>query len=147
MGLTKADLPGAREDPSTWPALRQLFTKTFKSKSRSEWEQIFDGTDACCTPVLEHGELEQAGFDQRPLVTLRATPGLSVTQYQSTENDAQLKAAKGSGSGVPGNGWVEEGLSPGVGGEETLEEWLGWKRGRQFDVTNGGLVLRSTSKL
>ena len=49
LGLREADLGGKRDDRATWPKQRNLFTKIFKSKTRDEWEYIFDGTDACCT--------------------------------------------------------------------------------------------------
>jgi alpha-methylacyl-CoA racemase len=145
--LSPSDLPGKREDPSTWPALKDLFTKTFKSKPRADWEKIFDGTDACCTPVFTQVELEQDGFDQRPVVTLRDTPGLSIADGSAEEKDIAVRAAKGQGSGVKGQGWEEDGLSPGVGGENVLSQWVGWKRGRQFDVVQGGLVMKEGSKL
>ncbi|XP_034566291.1 alpha-methylacyl-CoA racemase [Notolabrus celidotus] len=35
-----------------WPELRRIFTERFASKSKAEWLEIFDGTDACVTPVL-----------------------------------------------------------------------------------------------
>lgn len=37
---------------SDWPELRQIFTERFASKSQAEWSKVFDGTDACVTPVL-----------------------------------------------------------------------------------------------
>nr|XP_033789035.1 alpha-methylacyl-CoA racemase [Geotrypetes seraphini]XP_033789046.1 alpha-methylacyl-CoA racemase [Geotrypetes seraphini]XP_033789054.1 alpha-methylacyl-CoA racemase [Geotrypetes seraphini]XP_033789061.1 alpha-methylacyl-CoA racemase [Geotrypetes seraphini]XP_033789070.1 alpha-methylacyl-CoA racemase [Geotrypetes seraphini] len=37
---------------SDWPSLRSIFTDTFSKKSQAEWCKIFDGTDACVTPVL-----------------------------------------------------------------------------------------------
>lgn len=145
LGLTKADLPGPREDRDTWVKLAELFTKTFKSKTRAEWEKIFDGTDACCTPVILQQELEDNGFDQRPIVTLRDTPGLALSDDAAKESDSAIAAAKGQGSGVTGQGWEDEGLSPSDGGEETLKEWLGWSRGSHFDVVKGGLVLPKVS--
>ncbi|KAJ6264540.1 hypothetical protein Dda_0687 [Drechslerella dactyloides] len=148
LGLTKDDLPGAREDPSTWPDLRTQFTKIFKSKTRAQWEHIFDGTDACCTPIISQAELEAQGFDHRPIVTLRDSPGLAIATGAEKEKDAAIKAAKGQGSGVEGEGWQEDGLVPRVGGEAVLEQWIGWGRGKQFNVENGGLVLISpASKL
>lgn len=48
----------------------------------------------------------------------------------------------GQGIGVEGGGWEEKGLTPGEGGEETLGVWLGWRRGRQFEVEEGGLVVK-----
>jgi alpha-methylacyl-CoA racemase len=148
LSLKESDLPGDRRDPSTWLELRALFTKTFKSKTRAEWGQIFDGTDACCTPVLTQNELETAGFDQRPIVTLRDTPGLAIAEDEAEGGDEATRAAKGQGSGVTGQGWQSEGLSPSAGGEGTLKEWLGWRRGKDFDFVDGGLALRdATSKL
>lgn len=144
LDIKASDLSGPREDRKTWPALRELFTETFKSKPRSEWEKIFDNTDACCTPVLTQDELEDSGYDQRPIVTLRDSPGKAIA-----EGDADTRPAhEGQGIGVEGNGWQSKGLSPGVGGEEVLARWMGWSRGRQYDVVNGGLVrLGAGSKL
>ncbi|KAF3931916.1 hypothetical protein ABW20_dc0100584 [Dactylellina cionopaga] len=147
LGLTKSDLPGAREDPSIWPGLRQLFTTMFKSKTRAEWERIFDGTDACCTPVLTQTELEEQSFDQRPIVTLRDSPGLALVANAEEEKDVAVRAAKGQGEGVDGLGWKETGLKAGAGGEAILEQWIGWKRGKQFDEEGGGLSLKQNSKL
>ncbi|KAI9708399.1 MAG: hypothetical protein M1820_004103 [Bogoriella megaspora] len=132
-------LPGKREDRKAWSAIADLFTQKFKSKSRSEWEQIFDGTDACCVPVLTQYELESSGFDQRPAVTLKESPSLAISSV------ARL-ASQGQGIGVEGDGWTSRGLSPGDGGEELLARWLGWKRGSQYDVRDGGLVLRQQNK-
>jgi alpha-methylacyl-CoA racemase len=146
LGLKPTEIPN-RDDQSNWAELKTIFTNTFKSKPRSEWEKIFDGTDACCTPVFEQGELERAGFDQRPAVTLRGSPGLALAAGSEKEENMAIRAAKGQGSGVPGQGWEEKGLSPGVGGEALLDQWLGWKRGKQFDVVNGGLVKKEGSKL
>ena len=43
----------ARDD---WPAMKTRFTEIFKSKTREEWTEIFDGTDACVAPVLSPWE-------------------------------------------------------------------------------------------
>jgi alpha-methylacyl-CoA racemase len=144
LRIKASDLSGPREDRTTWPALRYLFTKTFKSKSRSEWEKIFDNTDACCTPVLTQDELEDNSYDQRPIVTLRDSPAKAIS-----EGDADTRpVCEGQGIGVEGEGWQSKGLAPGVGGEEVLAKWMGWRRGRQYDVVGGGLVrLDAGSKL
>ena len=51
------------------------------------------------------------------------------------------------GEGVKGEGYRGKPLAPGNGGEEVLEEWLGWKKGREFDVADGGLVVKDKAKL
>ena len=55
MGLDEAALP-PQMDQASWPALKQRFAKTFKSRSRAEWEEVFADTDACVTPVLSVSE-------------------------------------------------------------------------------------------
>ncbi|GAB7360732.1 hypothetical protein MBLNU230_g0608t1 [Neophaeotheca triangularis] len=137
LGIDPESAPKPREDKKTWPALRELFTKTFKSKTRDEWEKVFDGTDACCTPVFEQHELEKAGFDQRPIVTLSRTPGWGIA-----DGDAEGRPpAQGQGIGIQGEGWISKGLRPGEEGEETLGMWLGWQKGRHYEVKDGGLSM------
>ncbi|KAK7188853.1 hypothetical protein DPSP01_007670 [Paraphaeosphaeria sporulosa] len=142
LGLQPSDLPGDRDNRADWAKLKEFFTGVFKKKTRSEWEAIFDGTDACCTPVITNAELEAQGFDQRPAVTLRSTPG-----YAIQEGASGRAAAVGQGVGIEGSGWDEKGLVPGAGGEETLRRWLGWAKGRQYDMESGGLVLKDSAKL
>lgn len=47
---------GDRWDPATWPALKEQMAQRFATRTRDEWAQIFDGTDACVTPVLSVSE-------------------------------------------------------------------------------------------
>ena len=133
LGLKPLDVipPNAetkmREDPRNWTYMRSVFEKKFKEKTRKEWEAVFDGTDACATPVLTQDELEDAGYDQRPAIGLSDTPGFEY--------------------GADDGGWSPKGLQPSAGGEETLAKWVGWQRGKDFDVQNGALVKASGSKL
>ncbi|MFC4123610.1 CaiB/BaiF CoA transferase family protein [Nocardia rhizosphaerae] len=46
----------AQIDPNGQDQLRKLFADKFKTKTRDEWAAIFDGTDACTTPVLTFTE-------------------------------------------------------------------------------------------
>ncbi|MGI8900600.1 MAG: CaiB/BaiF CoA transferase family protein [Nocardioides sp.] len=46
-----ADLPD-RDDPAAWGLLRERLTARFKERTQAEWAELFDGTDACVTPVL-----------------------------------------------------------------------------------------------
>src|SRR4051794_12307588 len=45
-----------REDVSQWPALREALRTRFLEKTQAEWVEVFDGTDACCAPVLPLSE-------------------------------------------------------------------------------------------
>ena len=133
LNITESDLPGSRKDKETWPFMKRLFTGTFLTKTRAEWEGIFDGTDACCTPVLTNAELEERGYDHRPAVTLTSTPGFAIQQ-----GNLQGAPAKGQGPGVDGNGWRSNGLMPGTGGEEVLKAWMGWRKGSEYQEVGGG---------
>ncbi|KAH7318615.1 CoA-transferase family III domain-containing protein [Stachybotrys elegans] len=133
LGLAGQGWEARQQDRGSWPALRRLLEETFRGRTRAEWEAVFDGTDACCTPVLTYEELESGGGgegregEQRPLVTLRATP---------------LREEKGEGAG-----YAPCVLRPGEGGEAVLREWLGWEAGRDFQVREGGLVSAGKAKL
>ncbi len=51
LGLDEEDLPD-RSDRTQWPELRARLAAAFRSRTRDEWTVLFDGTDACATPVL-----------------------------------------------------------------------------------------------
>jgi alpha-methylacyl-CoA racemase len=56
LGLSdRAQLPD-RNDVSQWDSLRAMFTQVFRTRTRDEWAAVFDGTDACVTPVLTFAE-------------------------------------------------------------------------------------------
>lgn len=40
-----------------WPELRRIFTECFATKTQADWSRIFDGTDACVTPVLSFDQV------------------------------------------------------------------------------------------
>jgi alpha-methylacyl-CoA racemase len=44
------------EDKETWPDLREALSKAFLSKGRDEWMRVFNGSDACVSPVLSMAE-------------------------------------------------------------------------------------------
>ncbi|KAL8671401.1 MAG: hypothetical protein Q9168_004092 [Polycauliona sp. 1 TL-2023] len=125
------ELPGLdslalREDRGNWPGIREQLRRRFLERSREEWEKTFDGTDACCTPVLNHQELESTGDRQRLPVGLQSSPGFPIDEKQS---------------------WTSAGLAPGSGGLDVLHQWFGWKLGRDLQITRGGLVKTDAAKL
>jgi alpha-methylacyl-CoA racemase len=138
LGLGGMGWEGRRSDRAEWPELRRVFEEVFRTKTRDEWERVFEGTDACCTAVYEYGEMKGDKWkegDQRPGVTLRETPWLAVRKGAED-------ASHGQGPGVEGEGYVGQILDAGQGGEETLKEWLGWSKGTQYEVKGGGMVLK-----
>ena len=50
LGLNAADLP--QWDRRRWPEFKKLFADVFAQRTRDEWATVFDGVDACTTPVL-----------------------------------------------------------------------------------------------
>lgn len=95
LELDAAELPDQMSF-SDWPELAKIFADRFASKSQAEWAQIFDGTDACVTPVLTFEEvsshphnrerasfIEDAGGQESPrpapvLSRTPAEPGLAL---------------------------------------------------------------------
>lgn len=57
LGLDPATLPG-QNDRKRWDELRAIIAARFAEKTRDEWEAVFDGTDACVTPVLDMDEAQ-----------------------------------------------------------------------------------------
>jgi alpha-methylacyl-CoA racemase len=58
LGLANADLPG-QHDRTGWPRLREAFTAAFLSRTREQWAEAFEGSDACVAPVLGFAEAAQ----------------------------------------------------------------------------------------
>ena len=56
LGLDPAGVPD-REDRAQWPVLRAVFTAAFASRTQAQWTAVFEGTDACVTPVLTFVEV------------------------------------------------------------------------------------------
>ncbi len=111
---------------SKWPSIKRTFQRRFLQKTRQQWEEVFLGKDACCTPVLTQAELEKQCYDQRPAINLRGSPGIAIPEK---------------------NAWNSAGLSPGSGGEKVLHTWMGWRKGKHYDLEDGGLVQIASPKL
>jgi alpha-methylacyl-CoA racemase len=97
LGLDPAVLPD-RNDRANWLELKRIFTERFTSRTQQDWRGVFDGVDACVTPVLE-------GDKDSPLVSLSKSPSLPMED----ERDS----------------WPV--LTPGEGSEGVLQRWLGSK--------------------
>ncbi|WP_043231254.1 CaiB/BaiF CoA transferase family protein [Streptomyces sp. NRRL F-5193] len=87
--LDLPDADGLRGDLARWPELREAVAARFRSRTRAQWTEVFEGTDACVAPVLslreapghphlaaratfaEHGGLVQPA----PAPRFSATPG------------------------------------------------------------------------
>jgi len=91
LGISEDDLPQFDD----FDELKLKLKDIFLGKSREEWCQIFDGTDACVTPVLEQGEAPSHPHNAARGAFLpggmpRPAPLLSRTPAQPSEGPNEL---------------------------------------------------------
>jgi alpha-methylacyl-CoA racemase len=58
MGLVDVDYD-QQHNPDFWPKLKEKLGSVIKTKSRDEWCEILEGSDACFAPVLDYQEATQ----------------------------------------------------------------------------------------
>ncbi len=64
LGLTDDESMPHPQDKAQWPAMKERFTEIFLTKTRDEWCEIFEGSDACFAPVLSMTEAPQHPHNQ-----------------------------------------------------------------------------------
>ena len=121
LGLDGEDLPEQYEREQ-WPDMKERFASIFATRTRDEWTAIFEGLDACVTPVLSPREAAQHPyntqrdvFETDGVVQPRPAPRFSLTP--------------GSIGRAPG--------SPGSGTREGLGRW-GVDEQRQASLRDAG---------
>ncbi|MFE5239772.1 MULTISPECIES: CaiB/BaiF CoA transferase family protein [unclassified Streptomyces] len=112
-----------RNDPGRWEELRALVADRFSTRTRAEWTEVFEGTDACVAPVLslteaphhphlaarstfvEHGGLTQPApaprFSATP-VSVRSAPALPGADTESVAADWDLPGLLTTGKETTG---------------------------------------------
>ncbi|MGE4369428.1 MAG: CaiB/BaiF CoA transferase family protein [Burkholderiaceae bacterium] len=75
LGFDEATFP-SRDDAANWPEIRRLFTEKFLSRTRDQWAQVFDPTDACVSPVLSLAEAPQHPHNQQRQVFYKDAAGI-----------------------------------------------------------------------
>ncbi|XP_072461984.1 alpha-methylacyl-CoA racemase [Notamacropus eugenii] len=101
LGLNCDELPD-QLSVSDWEEMKKKFADIFAKKTQAEWCTIFDGTDACVTPVVS---LEKAALDEhnqergsfitdedhnvspRPAPLLSRTPAIPSTKRNPLEGE------------------------------------------------------------
>jgi alpha-methylacyl-CoA racemase len=58
IGLPQAEFSD-RWDPQSWPRLRERLSERFRARTRAQWCELLEGTDACVAPVLDMDEAPQ----------------------------------------------------------------------------------------
>lgn len=98
LGLKSDELPN-QMSVADWPEMKKKFADVFAKKTRAEWCKIFDGTDACVTPVLSFEEAvrhehnrERGSFitDESQDVSPRPAPVLSNTPARPAQRGAVM---------------------------------------------------------
>lgn len=93
LGLDPAELPD-RLDPSRWAELEQQFAAVFRTRTREAWGEVFEGTDACVTPVLTMSEVgaHPHNVDRAALLATpdgpMPSPAPRFTGHPATPSDA-----------------------------------------------------------
>jgi crotonobetainyl-CoA:carnitine CoA-transferase CaiB-like acyl-CoA transferase len=113
LGLNASDL-GDQMDQRTWPRNQQIFAAKFREKTRAQWLELLEGSDACVAPVLD---LEEAY--EHPHIKARNTyievdgvrqpapaPRFSRTTLAVPVPPAELNAANAADAL---KGWMSEG--------------------------------------
>jgi len=112
LNLEESDIP-SRWDREQWPALKQYFGEIFLRKSRDEWTSIFEGVDACVTPVLSPQEATTHPYNvERHVFVAGANPQPSPAPRFSLTHAAisQPPSTPGSGTREGLAGWgISEG--------------------------------------
>jgi alpha-methylacyl-CoA racemase len=63
LGLAESELED-RFNPRNWGILADRFSEVFAQRTRQHWTEVFDGTDACVTPVLRLSEVDEHPHNQ-----------------------------------------------------------------------------------
>lgn len=77
LELEQAALP-PQQERSSWPQLAEAIGAAFSRRTRDEWTAVFDGTDACVTPVLSFAEATFDPHAQARSLYRRAAGGVEV---------------------------------------------------------------------
>ena len=68
IGLAEDPAFDAQMNPAAWPDLKEKVAAIFKTKSRAEWDELLEHSDACYAPVLTMSEARE-----HPHMTARET--------------------------------------------------------------------------
>jgi alpha-methylacyl-CoA racemase len=99
-GITGEGLEQAQFDVANWPRHKRRFQELFRTKTRAEWCDLLEGTDACFAPVLSfaeaqahpHNRARQAYIEVDGVVQPAPAPRFSATPAEVREPAAAIGA-------------------------------------------------------
>lgn len=104
LGLAHDDrFVHGQNEAALWPELTQELTRLIASRPRSEWEEVFRGSDACWAPVLNpqeaalHEHLKARAIYQSPSGVLQSAP---APRFSKTKAEAGAVAPAGAHSEI-----------------------------------------------
>ncbi|MGQ7937654.1 CaiB/BaiF CoA transferase family protein [Paraburkholderia sp. D1E] len=111
IGVDAKDL-GNQADEHDWPKAKEVLASVFRSKTRTEWTALLEGTDACFAPVLDleeayaHPHLKARGtyVDVAGVMQPAPAPRFSRTKLDVPKQPAELTAENASEAL---SGWLE----------------------------------------
>jgi len=109
-GIAAADL-GQQYDTGRWAEQRQVLERVFRSRTRQEWCEVLEGSDACFAPVLDLHEAPRHPHN-RARGTFIEVDGM--TQPGPAPRFSRTPAAVASGPPAPG-----------ADAAAVLRDWLG----------------------
>jgi alpha-methylacyl-CoA racemase len=101
---------GSQHDSKAWPRMRESFAAAFATRTRAEWEAVFDGTDACAAPVLSWEEAQ-------------SHPHLAARSTLAADDGSVLPGPAPRFSRTPGRA-----TGPAAGSSTIAEVIEAWKR-------------------
>jgi alpha-methylacyl-CoA racemase len=108
LGLEGEELPD-QMDRDAWPQMKERFAALFATRTRAEWESVFEGSDACVAPVLSPSEAPN-----HPHMRARGT---------FTEVAGVVQPAPAPRFGVTPGSIRRPPPNPGQDGDEALVDW------------------------
>jgi alpha-methylacyl-CoA racemase len=115
-----------RSDPQQWADLRTQLAAAFASKTRAEWIEVFEGSDACVAPVMSLSEV--AGH---PHMSARSV----IVEHEGVRQPAPAPRF----SRTPG----ALSYPPARPGEHTREVLLDWGLTDVDELLSAGVVIQS----
>lgn len=115
----------SQNDQSTWPAMRARFSAIFAGRTRQQWADHFEGTDACVAPVMS-------------LVEARTHPQVSARNTFVEVDGVSQPAPAPRFAVTPGD--IAHGPStPGSDTDDVLD-WLGYSDAQISKLRTSGAI-------
>jgi alpha-methylacyl-CoA racemase len=108
IAVPESQMPD-RGEPSQWPDQAERLASLFLTRTRAEWCEILEGTDACFAPVLtlteaaQHPHMVERGAYQEIDGVLHAVP---APRFSRTPGAIRPRRAASAGEGDPADLWT-----------------------------------------